>query len=157
MRNTKILTTQDHVLIFIEGTEENDELTCINKLTNDRAFPAPFMAIGIKGIFKTFLKDENNEWQHQRTIDGPNILFRTSTIEAGTVSLSNTTVLGIFPKKREFLENWISTLGETQMNVAIETSRDSHATIAEGTAVRKMDANTFVELENSISDDIIFQ
>ena len=48
-------------------------------------------------------------------------------------------------------------LGEVQVNTAIESSRDSHVTIAEGTAIRKMDANTFVEKTVDIDDEITFQ
>ena len=52
------------------------------------------------------------------------------------------------------MENWISTLGEMQVNTAIESSRDSYLTIAEGTAIRKMDANTFIERPIDIEGDI---
>ena len=157
MRNVKILTSQDHVLVFIECTEENDEITCVNKTTNLRSFPAPFTAFGLKGTFRQFRKDNAGEWQITRNSTAPMILFRNDDVEAGHLSVSNTTIVGILPKKREFLENWISTLGEVQVNTAIESSRDSHVTIAEGTAIRKMDANTFVELKPELDDEIVFE
>ena len=157
MRSVKMITSKDHVLLFIIGDTDNSELTCINKTTDTRAFPAPFTAFGLEGVFKTFIKDENDNWEAQRTIAGPNILFRNSSIEAGTISVTNTVVVGILPKKREFLETWVSTLGEVEMNVAIETSRDSHVTISEGSTVREMDANTFIELDSTIDDEIVFE
>lgn len=157
MRNIKILTAQDHVLVFIECTEDSDEVTCINRTTNLRSFPAPFTAFGLSGIFRQFLKDANGEWQISRTSSSPEILFRTGDIDAGTVSISNTSVLAVLPKKREVLTKWINTFGKSEVNTAIDVSRDAYITISEGTVIRKMDANTFIELETSIDDDIEFQ
>ena len=157
MRNVKILTTQDHVLVFIKCTEENDEITCINKTTKLRSFPAPFTAFGLAGPFRQFRKDNAGEWQLTRNSPAPMILFRNDEVEAGHLSVSNTTIVGILPKKREYLENWISTLGEVQVNTAIESSRDSYVTIAEGTTIRKMDANSFSELSIDVGSDITFK
>ena len=157
MRNIKMLTTQDHVLIFVVCTEENDEITCINRTTNLRSFPPPFAALGISGIFRQFRKDNEGEWQATRTSTAPMILFRTDDVEAGHLSVSNTSLVGILPKKKEFLENWVSTLGEDQVNTAIQSSRDSHLIISEGTSIRKMDANNFIELPVGSGEDIIFE
>jgi hypothetical protein len=157
MRNVKILTTQDHVLVFIECTEENDEITCVNRTTNMRSFPPPFTAFGLKGTFRQFRKDGSGEWQATRTSTAPMLLFRTDDVEAGHVSVSNTSLVGILPKKKEYLNNWISTLGEGSVNSAIESSRESYSVITEGTTIRKMDANNFVELAPEIDDEIVFE
>jgi len=157
MRNAKIITCQDHLLIIIESTEQDNEITCVNNLTGKRSFPAQTTAIAVDGKFNHFYED-GESWTKHNTWNTPRIFFKTSNVSSGgTSETANTRMIAFLPKKREVLTEWINTVGENQVNVAIDTSRDSHVTIAEGTAVRKMDANTFVELENSISDDIIFQ
>ena len=157
MRNVKILTAQDHVLVFIECTEENDEITCVNRTTNLRTFPPPFSAFGLMVTFINFGNDDSGEWQATRTSTAPMLLFRTADVEAGHVSVSNTSLVGILPKKKEYLNNWISTLGEGSVNSAIESSRESYSVITEGTTIRKMDANNFVELKPQLNDDIVFE
>ena len=156
MRKIKIITSQDHLLIFIECTEENDEITCINKTTNLRSFPPPFAAFGLTGTFRQFRKDNAGEWQTTRTSTAPRILFRDDDVEAGHVSVSNTVVVGVLPKKSEILTNWNNTLGEASVNTTLNTTRESHDVIAQGNLTRKMNANTFVELSpDSIDDEII--
>jgi hypothetical protein len=157
MRNVRIITCQDHLLIIIESTEEDNEITCENRLTGKRSFPANTTALLVDGKFNHFYED-GETWTKHSTWDTPRIFFKTSNVvSGGTSETANTRMIALLPKKREVLTEWINTVGENQVNVAIDTSRDSHVTIAEGTAIRKMDANTFTELPTTIDDEITFQ
>jgi hypothetical protein len=154
MRNAKLITCQDHLLIIIESTEQDNEITCVNRVTGKRSFPAQTTALIVDGVFNHFYED-GEVWTKHHTWNTPRIFFKTSNVASGgTSETANTRTIAILPKKREVLTEWINTVGENSINVAIDTSRDSHVTITEGTAIRKMSANTFIELPIDIIGDI---
>jgi hypothetical protein len=159
MRKVKTITIQDHILVIIATTEAESEVTCLTTEDNQRVLPAPLTSFNLEGRVKTFRRDGEGNWGLLRTVVTPSIMFRLEEIESGAVAETDTTLLmSIFPKDEAYLAKWeASFLNQDQRESSLAADRDSVVEITEFSGDRKMSANTFSEITETISDEVIFE
>ena len=159
MRNLKTITTQDHILVIIATEGVGSEITCTTTEDGKRVFPAPFTSFHMVGSVKTFVTDEDGNWNFHRNGVTPIIMFRIQDMESGTAAETDEVlVMSIMPKDPEYLKNWErSLLSEEQRGAVMSASRDSVAEIVDTKNIRKMDTDTFEEIEETVDDEIVFE
>lgn len=159
MRRVKTITIQDHILAIVATSETDSEITCTTTSDNQRIFPAPLTTFNLEGSAKTFRPDEEGNWNLLKDFVTPTILFRLQEIVSGAVADTETSLLiAILPKDEEYLKKWeFSFIDQDNRTSALSADRDSVVDVVDYSHDRKMSANTFSEITETLSDEVIFE
>ena len=153
MRFLTCITTQDHVIYFIETTELHDEVTCLTTADANTAptrgeYLSKMTTFTSEGTGKMFKPDGVGGWEVEHSGGGPNISAQNSNSPHGYVSTSSGyKVIAIFPKDDTVLSQYENVgFTEENRNKILAADRESFVEIFKFSTDRKMDPDTFDQL-----------
>ena len=147
MRSLKCVTTQDHVLYFIETTELHDEVTCFSEGSRGN-YQAKMTTFTSEGTGKMFKPDGSGGGDVEHSGGAPNISTQNSNSPHGYVATSSDyKVIAIFPKDDAVLSQYENVgFNKENRDKILATDRESFVEIFRFETSRKMDPDTFEQL-----------
>ena len=153
MRKFKVITTQYHVLSFVQIDKSKQEVTC--EMVRGM-YPTETTSFAFNGGVSGFLLESDENWTKSIYVNGPSIQITSANVGLGcSANEVPYVVVGIQPKKREVLEKWYES---EQVDLILDpnTQDDFVVVFSDNSDIKKsVDSFDDINSDEMVADDEI--